>query len=549
MAAAASSARRPSASSSSVTSPTDATIPGSRCSTAAARAAAATAAAVFGGPSVRVCCSWAFKNAGKAKSSRQLLDGAASSDPLADARLVVAALRAQIAAQEERVDKLHGLFDALKGEFEPEYVTYCAKVAGYVTLTVGAATDLPAASAADHFVVVSHGAGCCATRPVARGDGWDETFELAIANTHEPLVISLKASAWPRAKLVGVIRVALDTLLDQQPRSKREPFAETGKEDAPPKLGFKVAYRDAGADGRLGRLDRSMTKDGGHRYDRLLRALRQPSLWLAVALSEGVGIEDGDRLATALVNVLAGGSAAELEAKADPKAGAPPLLLKLVRRAVRDELGETSSAALVFRRNSIATKLATSVAKLYGRRWVADLLSEPIAEICAAARAAGAEACALEVDPEKMVAETVEAKLRRLEHAGSGGGGGGGDGAQLAAQQRRFPAACSASSIGSSRRPTRRRPRSPSSSSSSAARSSFASAPTAPPPRAPPRRASSSSASSSPPSRRRRRSGCSRRRRRGTRGAASCSWRRRCSRSPTASSSARRSRSWRRSIR
>ena len=75
-------------------------------------------------------------------------------------------------------------------------------------------------------------------------------------------------------------------LLDQQPRSKREPFAETGKEDAPPKLGFKVAYRDAGADGRLGRLDRSMTKDGGHRYDRLLRALRQPSLWLAVALSE-----------------------------------------------------------------------------------------------------------------------------------------------------------------------------------------------------------------------------------------------------------------------
>ena len=247
-----------------------------------------------GGPSVRVCCSWAFKNAGKAKSSRQLLDGAASSDPLADARLVVAALRAQIAAQEERVDKLHGLFDALKGEFEPEYVTYCAKVAGYVTLTVGAATDLPAASAADHFVVVSHGAGCCATRPVARGDGWDETFELAIANTHEPLVISIKASAWPRAKLVGVIRVALDTLLDQQPRSKREPFAETGKEDAPPKLGFKVAYRDAGADGRLGRLDRSMTKDGGHRYDRLLRALRQPSLWLAVALSEGVGIEDGD---------------------------------------------------------------------------------------------------------------------------------------------------------------------------------------------------------------------------------------------------------------
>ena len=152
-----------------------------------------------GGPSVRVCCAWAFKNAGKAKSSRQLLDGAASSDPLADARLVVAALRAQIAAQEERVDKLHGLFDALKGEFEPEYVTYCAKVAGYVTLTVGAATDLPAASAADHFVVVSHGAGCCATRPVARGDGWDETFELAIANTHEPLVISIKASAWPRA--------------------------------------------------------------------------------------------------------------------------------------------------------------------------------------------------------------------------------------------------------------------------------------------------------------------------------------------------------------
>ena len=162
-----------------------------------------------------------------------------------------------------------------------------------------------------------------------------------------------------------------------------------------------------------------------------------------------------------------------MEAKADPKAGAPPLLLKLVRRAVRDELGETISAALVFRRNSIATKLATSVAKLYGRRWVADLLSEPIAEICAAARAAGAEACALEVDPEKMVAETVEAKLRRLEHAGSGGDGGAVATARSSRRsKRRSPAACSASSIGSSRRPTRRRPRSPSSSSSSAARSS-----------------------------------------------------------------------------
>ena len=176
-AVAASSARRPSAPRLGDV-PDRRHTPGSRRSTAAARAAAATAAAAAAG---RRCACAALGRSGTL--GRQSRRGSCSTAPRRPIRR-----RRPPRRRRPRADRRAGgarrqaprPLRRLKGEFEPEYVTYCAKVAGYVTLTVGAVID---------FFAWRRPPGRPARRgvlrdvAVARGDGWDETFELGDRET------------------------------------------------------------------------------------------------------------------------------------------------------------------------------------------------------------------------------------------------------------------------------------------------------------------------------------------------------------------------------
>jgi hypothetical protein len=265
---------------------------------------------------------------------------------------------------------------------------------------------------------------------------WRETFEFSVLDAGQmlTLLVGLDGVKAGRESTVGSIHVPLRPLLDQQPRMKRDalspPAGPSGAADEKARgyLRYELRFRSTAASH-----EPAGDGGGGARYIDLVRILRSTEPWLAVALCETTPLERSDRMASALVEMLTyegqpaadgGGEAVVEEVLVEPM----QQLVDVLRVTVMGELEETADETLVFRRNSIATKLATCSLKALGRCYLQSTLAGPVRSVCEAATAGGGAkgdqrressaadgACALEVDPERLRRDLAGATEERLE--------------------------------------------------------------------------------------------------------------------------------------
>ncbi len=129
------------------------------------------------------------------------------------------------------------------------------------------------------------------------------------------------------------------------------------------------------------------------RYAKLLALVTEPNLDLVHALGEVVGSDGLDTLATVLQHVF----------------DAQNALLPLLFRTIEWEAQSCKTPQTLFRRNSLATKLASQCARLYGQEYLRSILAPVIAEL-----AANPDAI-YEIDPAKLKpGESLDAHLRNL---------------------------------------------------------------------------------------------------------------------------------------
>ncbi|KAL1523406.1 hypothetical protein AB1Y20_018346 [Prymnesium parvum] len=394
-------------------------------------------------PSLRVVCDWRYaggaadadESSAEAKARARSVS-ACSEDVISkefeEATRIRDAITSRMSAQEQQLERIHALLGSLKDEFVGDYHKYCAHKLGVLSVTVAAAFDLPIkdklAGTTDPFVELCYAGQSHATMPQKKGIAprWDETFEFDVYPDNEPddeIVVSLRHQMqWGRSKYIGEVRIPVRPLFDQQPRSRmlpiaverrREPFGENerrgsaGSKESPraqgPRLSVHLRFKQTQLEGQ------PAAKLSAQRIEALgqLQALLcSEDAWLPLALCEAVPIEHADRLAKGLVNTQE----------------RPTLtLLKLFKLVIQKELDETSSEKLVFRRNSIATKLATFYAKRYGRDMINSILQEPICAIIEASERHGLTDCSLEVDPQRLPSglsdEEREARLHVQQSA------------------------------------------------------------------------------------------------------------------------------------
>ena len=385
--------------------------------------------------------------------------------PLRELGSVLDAMRSRMEAQEGYVDGLHACFQTLKEEFAPEYATYCAEKIGVLTVTVLGATDLPTAPPTsthwpgaarsdggppDTFVALACGAQSARTTVVKRSAApeWRETFEFSVPDEAAECTLALRLDSARAhragAAELGVLNVPIHPLLDQQPRTRAQrlqrmqPDEEDGRqhgggrtsqrlddERPAPLLRYEIRFRDTtGDEGRNGMAQGAHGRGEARRYLRLLAMLREEEPWLAVALCETCPIERADRLTSSLVELLTvsdgtpdtlgtpdSPDSPEAAAAAAAAAGMPPArrpmqqLVDVLRVSLVSELSETADEKLVFRRNSVASKLCTCAMRTLCKPYLIGTLQAPLRIVCEAAAAAGSSgggACALEVDPSRI---------------------------------------------------------------------------------------------------------------------------------------------------
>ena len=426
-----------------------------------------------GAVELRLVCEWRYvarrqrsptnpaddRGGRRASADGDLDGGGAEGDLVREVGGIIEGMRARVTAQDAYAEALHGHFHALKESFAHDYDAFCSRRLGVLHVTVRSAAELPEAHggwngphAPDTYVALTCGLQSASTAVARRSvaPDFNEAFAFDITeDTHELCLSVCTHGGRTKGGEVGYVRVPVAPLRDQQPRTKREhlvpPASHTaagvhagvtkgsmrldsskgdgsGRASNPDSRGllrFEVRFRStatAAATHDGGDGDGTASSHEAARYAHMLAMLRGDEPWLALALCETVPVERADRLASALVELLAvkheGGDFDPLGAGM-AEATLPTTQLMVVARVLFvTELDETYDENLVLRTNSTATKLATKMVRAVGKSYLVHTLRGPIHAACDAAMqlayelgsadAAGSGACALEVDPAKL---------------------------------------------------------------------------------------------------------------------------------------------------